>query len=589
MVNNSNNKSGCCNVFPLFCCLILPILLLFTLPKCHFCAIVFDHNQPSSVPSSSFSSQLSSPLFSSEVRFMQKLFDRFERGDGIGNSAIGYAPTVSVKECSTDGSRNTVLGWGLKFALNKLAPTERYVRAELHLHGRLDPFLDDKKTKLTTPPLHIVQFMCSSDKWTQKIGKNGKDFSKWPKNATGGTIWPSRKISLGLAQTDQMDDKQQKRNYHRHHQIHSPGWSTFDAMTPLLYASMDNAEQQQDELHINFHRYRKPLDERQLNRFIHIHRPFLVVYTEELAPPKIGGAEGKFAGTRAKRDIRATLTDYDNFRHQMDKVRKTAEYFSYGMAKGNANGAANDAQTPTENGGDGNDFDTFRRLNRRRKMKNRKSKSAQKKYPGFDANDPMLGFGTPFSPWQRMSPSVNRRTKMLQSPNAGTSLNDILGLREHGYWFGTEIGNGTNRANAGGETETANDETKLFILDENPQKSERCAWHNMTVDFHQLGWSDRIIAPKRFEAGFCGGHCDYPLENESNPSNHAILQSLIATQQKREGRAAAQPQRRAMASPSAVCCAPAEFDSLTLLYFDERDNVVLKNYPRMVVLSCGCL
>uniref|UniRef100_A0A183BW06 TGF_BETA_2 domain-containing protein n=1 Tax=Globodera pallida TaxID=36090 RepID=A0A183BW06_GLOPA len=118
-------------------------------------------------------------------------------------------------------------------------------------------------------------------------------------------------------------------------------------------------------------------------------------------------------------------------------------------------------------------------------------------------------------------------------------------------------------------------------------KSERCAWHNLSVDFRELGWSDRIIAPKSFEAGFCGGHCDYPLENEANPSNHAILQSLIAKQQQRRRR-----EVRAVSATQpllpAVCCAPEQFDSLTLLYFDERDNVVLKNYPRMVVLSCGC-
>ncbi|KAL3088082.1 hypothetical protein niasHS_009368 [Heterodera schachtii] len=63
-----------------------------------------------------------------------------------------------------------------------------------------------------------------------------------------------------------------------------------------------------------FHRYRKPLDERQLNRFIHIHRPFLVVYTEEYG----GTAEGKFAGRRAKRDIRAKLiTEYEHKRNNM--------------------------------------------------------------------------------------------------------------------------------------------------------------------------------------------------------------------------------------------------------------------------------
>ena len=39
----------------------------------------------------------------------------------------------------------------------------------------------------------------------------------------------------------------------------------------------------------------------------------------------------------------------------------------------------------------------------------------------------------------------------------------------------------------------------------------------------------------------------------------------------------------------APCCVPDAMDSLTLLYFDEtRQNVVLKNYPKMVVKSCSC-
>ncbi|KAL3088079.1 hypothetical protein niasHS_009365 [Heterodera schachtii] len=79
-----------------------------------------------------------------------------------------------------------------------------------------------------------------------------------------------------------------------------------------------------------FHRYRKSLDERQLNRFIHIHRPDLIVYTEEFG----GTANGKFAGRRAKRDIRATLiTEYEHKRNNMAALKKVVNDPFYDKAR----------------------------------------------------------------------------------------------------------------------------------------------------------------------------------------------------------------------------------------------------------------
>ena len=38
----------------------------------------------------------------------------------------------------------------------------------------------------------------------------------------------------------------------------------------------------------------------------------------------------------------------------------------------------------------------------------------------------------------------------------------------------------------------------------------------------------------------------------------------------------------------APCCVPDVLSSLTLLYFDDNRNVVLKNYPSMTAESCAC-
>ena len=59
------------------------------------------------------------------------------------------------------------------------------------------------------------------------------------------------------------------------------------------------------------------------------------------------------------------------------------------------------------------------------------------------------------------------------------------------------------------------------------------------------------------------------------PSNHALLQSLLH----HVGEADIPP----------VCCAPSKMDSLTLLYFDKRENIVLKSFPKMLVKACGCM
>ncbi|KAL1237039.1 Bone morphogenetic protein [Trichinella spiralis] len=120
----------------------------------------------------------------------------------------------------------------------------------------------------------------------------------------------------------------------------------------------------------------------------------------------------------------------------------------------------------------------------------------------------------------------------------------------------------------------ADNDPTVILLKEAQQ--QRCQKHNLIVDFRDIGWQERIIAPKSFEAHYCAGSCQFPLNWESNPSNHAIIQNIIHT----IGFQPKVPQ---------VCCSPDKMDSLTLLYFDEDQNVVLKTYPKMTVMSCGCV
>ncbi|KAG8133805.1 hypothetical protein E2320_011551 [Naja naja] len=102
----------------------------------------------------------------------------------------------------------------------------------------------------------------------------------------------------------------------------------------------------------------------------------------------------------------------------------------------------------------------------------------------------------------------------------------------------------------------------------------RCTKKALHVNFKDLGWDDWIIAPLEYEAYHCEGVCDFPLRSHLEPTNHAIIQTLMNSMDP-----AATP-------PS--CCVPAKLTPISILYTDAGNNVVYKQYEDMVVESCGC-
>ncbi|XP_072032265.1 protein DVR-1 homolog [Amphiura filiformis] len=106
-------------------------------------------------------------------------------------------------------------------------------------------------------------------------------------------------------------------------------------------------------------------------------------------------------------------------------------------------------------------------------------------------------------------------------------------------------------------------------------KSQReCQKRTLYVSFRDLGWDDWIIAPEGYSAYYCHGECAFPLNAHLNATNHAIVQTLVH-----------------LMSPQLVpepCCAPTKLTAISVLYFDEGSNVVLKKYRNMVVRACGC-
>lgn len=104
--------------------------------------------------------------------------------------------------------------------------------------------------------------------------------------------------------------------------------------------------------------------------------------------------------------------------------------------------------------------------------------------------------------------------------------------------------------------------------------SNVCKARRLYIDFKDVGWQDWIIAPQGYMANYCHGECPFPLSESLNGTNHAILQTLVHSL---DPHSTPQP-----------CCVPIRLSPISMLYYDNNDNVVLRHYQDMVVDECGC-
>lgn len=105
------------------------------------------------------------------------------------------------------------------------------------------------------------------------------------------------------------------------------------------------------------------------------------------------------------------------------------------------------------------------------------------------------------------------------------------------------------------------------------QHKASCKRHALYVDFSDVGWNEWIVAPPGYHAFYCHGECPFPLADHLNSTNHAIVQTLVNSVNSNIPRA---------------CCVPTDLSPISLLYLDEYEKVILKNYQDMVVEGCGC-
>lgn len=107
-----------------------------------------------------------------------------------------------------------------------------------------------------------------------------------------------------------------------------------------------------------------------------------------------------------------------------------------------------------------------------------------------------------------------------------------------------------------------------------PSSEKPCRLNTFYVSFKDLQWQDWIIAPEGYDANFCSGQCKFPLTSSMNATNHAIVRTLVN-----------------LARPSSIpepCCTPSRLSTISLLYFHDDNNVVLRKYRNMAVRQCGC-
>ncbi|XP_076050901.1 dorsalin-1-like [Oratosquilla oratoria] len=160
-----------------------------------------------------------------------------------------------------------------------------------------------------------------------------------------------------------------------------------------------------------------------------------------------------------------------------------------------------------------------------------------------------------------------------EASNASSEVGNVhlaqgLNARESSHWYRVRRSVSDEDATDATPTDEASSAQAVRIPD-------GCERRDLTVNFESIGWSSWVLSPSEYNAFHCIGSCSFPLGQTQRPTNHATVQSLI----------------HYMGNHPEVqrpCCVPATYNDLSLLYYDDNQNVVLKVYENMIAVECGC-
>lgn len=134
-------------------------------------------------------------------------------------------------------------------------------------------------------------------------------------------------------------------------------------------------------------------------------------------------------------------------------------------------------------------------------------------------------------------PTVNRVMMVVYSKQNRAKTSTLIQTAEHSKYVALD------RASSGGESVTrrhkrnhrsgdrmragAGPVMSPAVSHEEGEKKSLCRKVDMWVDFDQIGWSDWIVYPKRYNAYRCEGNCPTPVDDSFTPTNHAYMQVSI--------------------------------------------------------------
>uniref|UniRef100_A0A8C4Q779 Inhibin subunit beta C n=1 Tax=Eptatretus burgeri TaxID=7764 RepID=A0A8C4Q779_EPTBU len=104
-----------------------------------------------------------------------------------------------------------------------------------------------------------------------------------------------------------------------------------------------------------------------------------------------------------------------------------------------------------------------------------------------------------------------------------------------------------------------------------------CCVEEFFVKFSKIGF-DWIIKPEGFFANYCRGNC--PLHLTGMPGTAASFHTAVLNKYRVQG---IEPM-----SSKPFCCIPTKLKAMSIIFYDEQQNVIKNDIPDMVVEACGC-